>query len=358
MAEDGDDADKTEDPSQRRLEQAHEKGDVAKSQEVAAFFTLMAVTAVVAFGLGPGSKALLPTMSGLIEHAGEIAVDGGGLRRLWLAIGVSVGAAIALPVLAMMLAGVAGHLVQHRPVFSLDPVQPKLSKISPLAGAKRLVSAESLANFVKGLVKITLVAASMIWVLWPHHEDLVGLVTLDLAGVMAVTRSLSVDMLGAMLAAMFLVAAADYLWVRMRWLKRQRMSVQELKEEFKQTEGDPAVKGKIRQIRMERSRKRMMAAVPSATVVITNPTHYAIALRYDPSMQAPQCVAKGIDQIALRIRAVAEEHGVTVVENPPLARTLYASVEIDGMVPEQHYRAVAEVIGFVMRLRSRPSWRS
>jgi flagellar biosynthetic protein FlhB len=358
MAEDGDDSDKTEDPSQRRLEQAHEKGDVAKSQEVATFFTLMAVTALVAFGLGPGSKMLMPTMAGLIEHAGEISVDGGGLRRLWLAVGLSVAAAIALPVLAMLLAGVAGHMVQHRPVFSVEPIQPKLSKISPLAGAKRLVSAESLANFVKGLIKIALVAGSMIWVLWPHHEEMVGLVTLDLAGVMAVTRALSVDMLGAMLAAMFLVAVADYLWVRMRWLKRQRMSIQELKEEYKQTEGDPAVKGKIRQIRVERARKRMMAAVPTATVVVTNPTHYAVALRYDPSMQAPVCVAKGIDLVALRIRAVAEENGVAVVENPPLARALYAAVELDRMIPEQHYRAVAEVIGFVMRLKSRPSWRS
>jgi flagellar biosynthetic protein FlhB len=136
------------------------------------------------------------------------------------------------------------------------------------------------------------------------------------------------------------------------------MSIQELKEEYKQTEGDPAVKGKIRQIRVERARKRMMAAVPTATVVVTNPTHYAVALRYDPSMQAPVCVAKGIDLVALRIRAVAEENGVAVVENPPLARALYAAVELDRMIPEQHYRAVAEVIGFVMRLKSRPSWRS
>jgi flagellar biosynthetic protein FlhB len=358
MAEDGDDADKTEDPSQRRLEQAHEKGDVAKSQEVAAFFTLAAVTALVAFGLDPGARLLVPPMAGLIEHAGDLSVDGGGLRRLWLAIGIAVAIAIALPVLGMLLAGVVGHVVQHRPVFSTEPIQPKLSKISLISGTKRLFSAESLANFVKGLVKITLVTASMIWVLWPRHEELVGLVTLDLAAMTAVTRDISVDMLVAMLVAMFLVAAADLMWVRFRWMKRQRMSIQELKEEFKQTEGDPAVKGKIRQIRMERSRKRMMAAVPTATVVITNPTHYAVALKYDPSMQAPVCVAKGIDAVALRIRTVAEQNGVTVIENPPLARTLYAAAELDRIIPEQHYKAVAEVIGFVMRLKAQKSWRS
>lgn len=357
MAEDRDDSDKTEDPTQRRLEQAHERGDVAKSQEVAALFTLSAVTLVVAFGFGPASRLLMEPMRGLIEHAGVLSVDGGGLRRLWLAVGAAIAVAVALPVLALMVAGAAGHLVQHRPVFSAESMKPKLSKISPLAGAKRLFSPESLANFLKGLAKIGLVSGAMIWVLWPHRHELVGIVTLEPSLVLAEAQDLAIAMLGAMLAAMLIVAAADFMWVRFRWMKRQRMSIQEIKEEFKQTEGDPAVKGKIRQIRAERARKRMMAAVPSATVVVTNPTHYAVALKYDTGMQAPVCVAKGVDDVALRIRGLAEKSGVTIVENPPLARTLYAAVDLDKMIPEQHYKAVAEVIGYVMNLKARRSWR-
>jgi flagellar biosynthetic protein FlhB len=357
VAEERDQSDKTEDPTQRRLEQAHEKGDVAKSQEVAAFATLAAVTLLVAFGSGPTAALLVAPLRGLIEHAGELTVDGGGLRRLWLAVGTAVGLAIALPVLGMMLAGVAGHMVQHRIVFSAETIRPKLSKISLLSGFKRLVSLESVANFVKGLVKIALVAASMVAVLWPRRADLVGVVTMDVAALLPLVRELATAMLGAMLAAMFLVAIADFLWVRARWMKRQRMSVQELKEEFRQTEGDPKIKAKIRQIRTERSRRRMMAAVPTATVVVTNPTHFAVALKYETGMQAPVCVAKGTDDVALRIRALAEKSRVPVIENPPLARALHATVDLDETIPEQHYKAVAEVIGFVMGLGRRRSWR-
>ena len=136
------------------------------------------------------------------------------------------------------------------------------------------------------------------------------------------------------------------------------MTVQETRDEYKQMEGDPKIKGRIRAIRSERSRKRMMAAVPQATVVITNPTHYAVALRYDKSMSAPRCLAKGTDAVALRIRGVAEEHDVPIVENPPLARALYASVDVDETIPAEHFKAVAQVIGFVMRLKQKRGWRS
>src|SRR5688572_10386105 len=136
------------------------------------------------------------------------------------------------------------------------------------------------------------------------------------------------------------------------------MTVQETRDEYKQEEGDPTIKGRIRQVRMERSRKRMMANVPQATVVITNPTHYAVALKYDRDMAAPQCVAKGMDAVALRIRALATEHDVPIVENPPLARALYASMDIDDTIPAEHFRAVAEVIGFVMRLKQGRGWRA
>ena len=158
----------------------------------------------------------------------------------------------------------------------------------------------------------------------------------------------------ASLISLGVIAGLDYFWQRRRWLSRNRMSKQEMKEEFRQSEGDPAVKSKIRQLRQERARKRMMAAVPQATVVITNPTHYAVALKYESGkMAAPICVAKGVDALAFRIRAVAEENDVPVVENPPLARALYASIEVDEPVPPEHFKAVAQVIGYVFRLQGK-----
>jgi flagellar biosynthetic protein FlhB len=213
-----------------------------------------------------------------------------------------------------------------------------------------MFSKQALANFAKGLVKVMLVGAVMAALLWPQRYRLADLIAFDPAAVMPFSRTLSLEMLGYVVAILAIIAAADYLFQYRQWFERQKMSFRELKDEFKQTEGDPMVKAKIRQIRQSRMRKRMMAAVPQASVVITNPTHYAVALRYERGMNAPICLAKGVDAIARRIRTVAEQHGIPIVENPPLARTLHAAVEIDREIPAEHYRAVAEVIGYVMRL--------
>jgi flagellar biosynthetic protein FlhB len=169
---------------------------------------------------------------------------------------------------------------------------------------------------------------------------------------------MSMKIFGAVIAIITVIAIADYIYQRNRWWQKLKMTVQETRDEYKQQEGDPKIKGRVRQIRMERSRKRMMAAVPQATVVITNPTHFAVALKYDKEMAAPKCVAKGADAIAFRIRELAKANDVPIVENPPLARALYASMDIDDTIPKEHFKAVAEVIGFVMRLKRKPSWRA
>jgi len=259
--------------------------------------------------------------------------------------------AIALPFVLLVLAAIAGNMVQHRLVWSAEQLKPKLQKLSPGAGFKRLFSKIAVANFIKGLIKLGLIGAVMAGLLWPKRSQLDGLVTMDPAVILALTKTLSLEMLGTVVAILFIVALADYLFQYRQWYERQKMSVRELKEEFKQTEGDPAIKAKVRQLRQTRMKKRMMAAVPNASVIITNPTHYAIALQYERGMNAPVCLAKGIDNIALKIREVAAEHRIPVVENPPLARALHATVEIDEEVPPEHYKAVAEVIGYVMRLR-------
>jgi flagellar biosynthesis protein FlhB len=241
-------------------------------------------------------------------------------------------------------------MIQHRLVWSLEPLKPKLSKISPAAGLQRMFSKQALANFVKGLAKLGVIGAIMVALLWPERFRLDTLVQTDPAAMLSITQVLTLKVLGAVVAVLAIIAAADYLFQYRQWYERQKMSVRELKDEFKQTEGDPGVKAKIRQIRQTRMRKRMMSAVPEASVVITNPTHYAIALKYERGMDAPLCVAKGTDLIARKIREVATEHGIPIVENPPLARALHGTVEIDQEIPPEHYQAVAEIIGYVMRL--------
>jgi flagellar biosynthetic protein FlhB len=187
--------------------------------------------------------------------------------------------------------------------------------------------------------------------LWPQRGRLGGFVGADPTLILPFVRSLAMHMLGAVVAILAIVAAADYLFQYRQWYERHKMSPRELKEEFRQTEGDPTVKGRLRQLRQTRMRKRMMAAVPKASVVITNPTHFAVALKYERGMNAPVCVAKGADMIARKIRDLAREHDVPVVENPPLARALHGTVEVDQEIPPEHYRAVAEIIGYIMRLR-------
>ena len=351
MAEGDDDTERSEDPTQKRLDQALERGDVVKSQEVNTWFILGAATLNILVFSASMSASLETTLRGLIANAHAIRLDGGAMRRLIEQLGVEIVAASALPFLIFALAAIVGNMIQHRLVWSTESLTPKFSKISLIAGAKRLFSKQALANFVKGLIKLGLVGAPLAALLWPQRFRLEGLASTDPAMILPFIRSLSLDLLATVVAILAVVAALDYLWQYRVWYDRQKMSMRELKEEFKQTEGDPAIKARIRQIRQTRARKRMMAAVPKATVVVTNPTHYAVALKYERGMTAPLCLAKGIDVIALRIREVATAAGVPVVENPPLARTLHATVEIDQEIPEEHYRAVAEVIGYVLRLK-------
>jgi flagellar biosynthetic protein FlhB len=191
----------------------------------------------------------------------------------------------------------------------------------------------------------------MMAVLWPERDRLEAMVAFDPATILGATTSLTLQLMGAVVAMLAVVAIADYFFQYRQWYERQKMSLQEMKEEFKQSEGDPHIKGRIRQLRHARMKKRMMAAVPKASVIITNPTHYAVALSYERGMPAPVCVAKGIDSIALKIREIARKHDIPIVENVPLARALHATVEIDDEIPVEHYHAVAEIIGYVMGLK-------
>jgi flagellar biosynthetic protein FlhB len=297
-----------------------------------------------------GGGILMP-LRNLVANSWMIRTDGPSLLALAQSLEYALIAAIGVPLLMLMLAAIAGNMIQHRLVWSVESLKPKFSKVSPGAGFKRVFGKQALANFAKGVFKVVALGAVMTAVLWPERHRLEAFVRFDPAAIMGASTGLTVHLMGAVVAMLAAVAIADYFFQYRQWFERQKMSLQEMKEEFKQSEGDPHVKGRIRQLRMARAKKRMMAAVPKASVIITNPTHYSVALAYDRGMPAPVCVAKGADLIAMKIREVAREHDIPIVENVALARALYATVEIDDEIPVEHYHAVAEIIGYVMGLK-------
>jgi len=343
--------DRTEEPTQHKLEQAIKKGDVAKSQELSTLFVLGGLAISIAVLSKPVAVNLAFDLRAFLMNAHQIPSDGASMLivgRNALAVALT---AMALPFLFLMFAGLTGGAIQHRPLWTVDPLQPKLERISMLKGAKRMFGKEALVNFTKGLLKIMIVGALATAILWSERDSLDVMVQIDPDLLGGAVQGLAIKLLLGILTLFFFVAIGDALYQRMSWYKRQRMTRKEIRDEHKQTDGNPEVKAKMRQLRTMRVRRRMMASVPDATVIVTNPTHYAVALKFEKGMQAPVCVAKGVDSLALRIRKLAGEHDVPIVENPPLARALHATVDIDGEIPVEHYKAVAEVIGFVLRLR-------
>jgi flagellar biosynthetic protein FlhB len=354
VAEENESGQRTEEPTPRKLEEARKQGQFAHSREVNHWFMILAASIVV-MALAPAfSKQIARAMTRFIDAPDLIATDARGLTH---ALGDMLGdLAIAfMPIfLLFIIAAVAPTFLQTGFLISFERIEPKLEKISLIKGFERLFSLRSITEFGKGLLKIAVVGAVATMLLMPSMAKIYQMPTLDMVDLMIVIQDLAVRLLLGVLAIMTLVAGADFLYQRFEFLKSMRMSRQEIKEELRQSEGDPMVKSRLRQIRMERARRRMMANVPKADVVITNPTHYAVALSYKPeSMAAPRLVAKGADLIAQRIREVAREHKVPVVENPPLARALYAAVDLEDEIPAEHYRAVAEVISYVFRLQGR-----
>jgi flagellar biosynthetic protein FlhB len=360
VAEDRDDQQRTEEPTQRRLDEAHRKGDVVKSGELASLVLLGGGVLALTFFGASSVQRFAGEFRPFLENPADIVLDSGSAAMLLAHVASGLFFVLAPALGLMLLAALAGHVFQHRPVFSAARLKPDLAKLSPIKGFKRVFGLDGLLNFVKGIAKILLVGGACVWVAWLERTRLVSALDLPLAGVASLALSLMAKALLAGLMVLAVIAALDYLYQRQRFMARHRMTRQELRDELKQSEGDPQVKARIRQIRIERSRKRMIAAIPEATVVITNPTHYAVALKYESGkMSAPVCVAKGVDHLALTIRKVAEDNDVPIVENPPLARALYAAVELDDEIPAEHYKAVAQVIGYVMRLAQKTKfWRA
>jgi flagellar biosynthesis protein FlhB len=350
MADEDDGGERSEDPTQKRLDDALERGDVAKSQEVNTWFMISGATLVLSTFSGSIGGIQLP-LRNLIANSWMIRTDGANLLLLAQNLEYAVFAAVGVPILMLVLVAIAGNMLQHRLVWSAESLTPKFSKISPMAGAKRIFGKQALVNFGKGLFKLVALGSVMTMILWPERHRLESMLRFDPSAILGAVLAMAIHLMGAVVAMLAVVAIADYFFQYRQWYERQKMSLREMKEEFKQSEGDPHIKGRIRQLRHARMKKRMMAAVPKASVIITNPTHYAVALSYERGMPAPICVAKGVDRIALKIREVAGEHDIPIVENVPLARALYATVEIDDEIPVEHYHAVAEIIGYVMGIK-------
>jgi len=355
MADEQDRSQKTEEPTQRKLEEARRKGDLPVSRDVASL-TLVLGCLILVGGLGPWlAGRLADLLLPFAEHADGMLLDSPADAWHLLAHVTGRAGLLLLPVAVILVAGaLLAFVAQNGIVASAERIQPKLDRLSPIAGVKRVFSLRNLVEFLKGLAKISAVGVALAITIAPVLDRLEAITLADAAALPDLLTGLLVRLLLAVLVASLAIALVDLVWQQVEWRRQQRMSLQELKDEFRQTEGDPHVKGRIRQLRRERARNRMFQELPTATVVITNPTHYAVALRYDLSKApAPVCVAKGVDLVARRIREKAAEHQVPLVENPPLARTLHASVDIGEEVEPEHYMAVAEIITVVLAAKAR-----
>ncbi|MGH7049281.1 MAG: EscU/YscU/HrcU family type III secretion system export apparatus switch protein [Acetobacteraceae bacterium] len=351
MADDNED--RTEAATPRRLMKAREEGSVALSRELSSLGGLAAVT-IVLLALGPTlATGLASHLAGLFAHAGTLRFATNGSAALGLAAAAFFRAAAPFA-LAALLGGVGFILLQTGILFRFETVMPDLTRLSPARWARRIIGADGLFEQGKSLLKLVVVAATVWHVLGANLSAIGGALGLSPAGLIAEGEADILALLWPMLVALGLISIGDMLWVRLRHAASLRMSREELRQELKETEGDPQIKAQLRKVRNARMKRRMLGAVKKATVVVTNPTHYAVALSYERGRSAaPRVVAKGVDAMAARIREIAEAHRVPVVANPPLARALY-QVEVDTEIAPEHYKAVAEIIAYIWRL-ARPA---
>jgi flagellar biosynthetic protein FlhB len=349
MAETADRDSKTEEPTERRIREAIEKGNIPVSREAPIFASMVGILAVASFFLGDRSLQLTLMLRRLLDDPGGWSLENGSdASQLVAAIGFETGRFLLPVIVTLTITGLAASFLQNAPSFALERIRPQLSRISPGGGAKRIFGMRGQMEFLKATAKFIAVAVVVLVILQSDQLRVMSAMYTDPAAVPALILSLAMKLLAAVSVATIVIVAADLVWARVSWRRDLRMTRQELKDEFRQVEGDPLVKSRLRSLARDRARRRMIAAVPRATLVVVNPTHYAVALRYNRQEGgAPVVVAKGQDLIALKIREVAEEHDIPVVEDKPLARSLYDSVEVDRMIPPEFYKALAEIIHFL-----------
>lgn len=346
------DQEKTEQPTGKKLGEARKKGQVPKSQEISSAFIILCA-ATVLLAAGPWVfRSLMELMQGVFQNLGSLKLQGETTRTFLAEIFVRFLIVMAPIFLSVAVVGIAANLIQVGFLFTLEPLSPKFSKFNPITGMKKFVSLRSLTELIKSLLKVTYIGGIAWLVLRSELDFLPSLIDMSVAQILGFIGVVSLKVMFFVSLAMMVLAAIDFTYQRWQHNKDLMMTKQEVKDEHKQAEGDPKVKSRIRQVQREMAARRMMAAIPEADVVITNPTHLAIVIKYDSKeMFSPQVVAKGAGLIAERIRTIAAENDVPVVENKPLAQALFKSTEVDDFVPAELYRAVAEVLAYVYRLR-------
>lgn len=353
MAEEEDEASKTEEPSERKLRKAKEEGNVPISQEVKNLIMLLATLSVV-WLIAPFVMKYTKNLTfKFIELPHSIPLDYKHGQFLFLHLFIGFMKIIAAPLGILLIFGIISSVAQTGFMFNPEKLEPKWEKLNIFGQFKEFFSPKKIMEGFKGIAKVFVVGMICVWIIAPKFKYFPLLPSMEINAILDFIHDIVVYLIFTVVIAIAVLALIDYGYQFYTHRKKLRMSKQEMKDEYKQTEGDPLVKSRIRSLRIERARRRMMDNVPKASVVLTNPTHYSVALQYELDvMDAPKLVAKGVDSLALKIREVAEEHDVPIVENPPLTRALYASVEINQAIPPEHFKAVAEVIGYVMRLKN------
>jgi len=344
---------KTEEPSAKRLQEAEDRGNFAHSRELTSAFILM--TAILAFAIAGSfvTKQMMTTWHNVISQSHSVAPTIPEMRELLAWIVENVFKILSPILLSIMLGGIIINLMQTGGLkFSAYPLIPRFNKLNPITGAKRMFSAVAAMELFKSLFKITLISLIAFFTIKGRFSEIPAMTDFGVRQIVTYMGWVGLEIMIKVLLALIVLAVIDYLFQKHTYIKNLRMTKQEVKDERKDTEGNPQIKQRIRNVQLEMMRRRMMTAVPEADVVVTNPTHFSIAIKYDRSKHdAPVVVAKGMGPIALRIREIAKENNVPLVEDKPLARLLYKTVEIGQYIPADLYRAVAEILAYVYRLR-------
>ncbi len=355
MAEETEDkSSKTEEPTDRKLQKLREDGNVPKSKEVNNFFMIMGMIAAVMLTVPMFLEGMLNIFGAVISDAGTTRVTNSPATGNYILTVVFEGSSAFLPTLGILVVFAAfGSFIQTGFIFTFKPIKPQLSRISLIKGVERMFSVKSLMEFLKSLFKLVVLSAILFGILYVSRDEFLLLVDKSIILITQATQTMIIRMLMGTLAIAFALAVIDWIFQKAQFTKEQRMSRKELKDEFKESEGDPHLKNRQRQLRQERAQARMMQEIPKADVVLTNPTHFSVALRYSDDRAAPYVVAKGADHIAMKIREIAKEHDIPLYEDPPLTRQLYYNVDLDDEVPLDLYEAVAKIIAYVYNIKKK-----
>jgi len=352
MVDDNDKDQKTEEPTSKRLSDAREKGNLSVSSELSTFAMVIAILIIFLWMLSPLGMAFVKTLRVFLEKPEQISIQDGGFQNILLGVISGIAMPASVVFVTFLIAAFLGTMLQTNFYIGTGKLKIDFAKLSPKAGFKKVFSMNAVTELIKSILKLIVLGYLAYIVIIGTFDVLPSLIENTLYNDILFLHGKVIHMLFYFLFVIAFLAVGDALYVHHQYITNLRMTKQEVKDEYKQMEGDPMIRSRLRQIRMEKAKKRMMSNVPNANVIIVNPTHYAVALKYDrDAMVAPVVTAKGVDHLAKRIREVADENEVPIVSNPTLARTLHDTVDLDDPIDPDHYRAVAEVISYVYKLK-------